>query len=74
MESVEDVRFGPFQLKQRDERLWRGEVRATAADVDAGMPESLRQLIEAQLDGLSAEDQRLAEAARGPNPWSCGRR
>lgn len=41
----------------------RWEVRAAAADVDVGMPESLRQLIEAQLDGLSAEDQRLAEAA-----------
>lgn len=25
MESVEDVQFGPFQLKQHDERLWRGE-------------------------------------------------
>lgn len=23
MESVEDVRFGPFQLDRRDERLWR---------------------------------------------------
>src|SRR5262249_12814253 len=25
MEDVEAVRFGPFQLRQRDERLWRGE-------------------------------------------------
>src|SRR5262249_46180449 len=39
------------------------EVQATAADVQVGVPESLRQLIAAQLDGLSSAEQRLVEAA-----------
>jgi predicted ATPase/DNA-binding winged helix-turn-helix (wHTH) protein len=39
------------------------EVRAAEADVAVGMPTSLRQMIATSLDGLSAEDQRLVEAA-----------
>ena len=52
-------------LQQGSVAAMGGQWMVTAAPeaVEAGVPESLRQMIEQQLDGCSPEDQRLLEAA-----------
>ena len=52
-------------LQQGSVAAMGGQWMVTAApeEVEAGVPESLQQMIEQQLDGCSPEDQRLLEAA-----------
>ena len=40
-----------------------GDLRAVLGEIDSGVPESLRQMIEKQFDRLSAEEQAILEAA-----------
>jgi hypothetical protein len=57
----------------REKGIW--QIRVPLEEIDLGVPETLRQLIEAQIERLSAEEQRSLEAASvlGANlpraPW-----
>jgi DNA-binding winged helix-turn-helix (wHTH) protein/tetratricopeptide (TPR) repeat protein len=48
-------------LISRENRAW--QIRVPLAEIDLGVPETLRQMIEAQIERLSAEEQRALEAA-----------
>jgi DNA-binding winged helix-turn-helix (wHTH) protein/tetratricopeptide (TPR) repeat protein len=48
-------------LISRENGIW--QVRVPLAEIDLGVPETLRQMIEAQIERLSAEEQRALEAA-----------
>jgi DNA-binding winged helix-turn-helix (wHTH) protein/tetratricopeptide (TPR) repeat protein len=48
-------------LVSRENGLW--QVRVPLAEIDLGVPETLRQMIETQIERLSAEEQRALEAA-----------
>jgi DNA-binding winged helix-turn-helix (wHTH) protein/tetratricopeptide (TPR) repeat protein len=48
-------------LVSRENGVW--QVRVPLAEIDLGVPETLRQMIETQIERLSAEEQRTLEAA-----------
>ena len=48
-------------LLSRDNGIW--QIRVPLEEIDLGVPETLRQMIEAQIRRLSAEEQRALEAA-----------
>src|SRR5271168_14282 len=48
-------------LVSRENGVW--QIRVPLAEIDLGVPETLRQMIEAQIERLSAEEQRALEAA-----------
>jgi DNA-binding winged helix-turn-helix (wHTH) protein/tetratricopeptide (TPR) repeat protein len=48
-------------LISREHRAWH--LRARLEEIDLGVPEGLRRMIEAQIERLSAEEQRVLEAA-----------
>jgi DNA-binding winged helix-turn-helix (wHTH) protein/tetratricopeptide (TPR) repeat protein len=48
-------------LISRENRAW--QIRVPLAEIELGVPETLRQMIEAQIERLSTEEQRALEAA-----------